>query len=83
MLTSTRFKRRRGLDLTSFPLSHPHKIFSPKPFLPLDIVFKKIVCSFFKTEVENLKNLEIKIKRWGAHVKCITTTSNLRKSSKR
>jgi len=60
MLISTRFKKRRGLDPTSFPLSHPHKIFSPKPFLPLDIVFKKIVYSSFKRELENL---EIKIKR--------------------
>jgi len=63
MLTSTRLKRRRGLDPTSFSLSHPHKIFSPKPFLPLDIVFKKIVYSSFKRELENLENLEIKIKR--------------------
>jgi hypothetical protein len=58
MLVGTRPKRRGRLDPTSFPLSHPHKIFSSWPFFLLYIVFKCSRKSFAVLSKQKLKNLE-------------------------
>jgi hypothetical protein len=60
MVASIRSKKKEGGELypTSFPLSHPHKIFPPQPLLHLYILFKSSKKQFIVPSNAKLEHLE-------------------------
>jgi hypothetical protein len=76
MLASTRYKRWWETNPTSFPLSKPHKIFSPQPLLPFYIMLKKRIYSFFEVKIRKCRNKN-------KEVRCTTTINNFGRNSKR